>query len=232
MFVSTDNYSTIASDVASALEYREARDLTRILDDDEKGPHIVRTLGGNQEVTIINESGLYAAILKSRKPEAKKFKKWVTSEVLPSIRKTGSYNATAINPANLTRMQLIELAMQAEKERLVLEGKVQVLEPKAEAMDRVSASKGSLCITDAAKVLKIPPREMVAKLSWMRWIYRRLSTNHWIGYQDKIQYGYLEHRIVTIPDANDLDRSIEQVMVTSKGLAKLSAVLNQLHMAV
>ena len=79
----------IATDIAKILEYRNASDMGRNLDDDEKGTHIVRTPGGEQTVVIINESGLYSAILKSRKPEAKAFKKWVTSEVLPSIRKTG-----------------------------------------------------------------------------------------------------------------------------------------------
>jgi len=81
----------VAGDVAAALEYRDAANMTRFLDDDEKGTHNVSTPSGNQQMTVINESGLYSAILKSRKPEAKKFKKWVTSEVLPSIRKTGSY---------------------------------------------------------------------------------------------------------------------------------------------
>ena len=83
----------VASDVASALDYRMASDMTRFLDDDEKGTHNLRTPSGSQDLTIINESGLYSAILKSRKPEAKKFKKWVTSEVLPAIRKTGKYEA-------------------------------------------------------------------------------------------------------------------------------------------
>lgn len=81
----------VAADVCAVLEYRMASDMTRFLDDDEKGTHIMRTPGGDQEATIINESGLYAAILKSRKPEAKKFKKWVTSEVLPALRRTGRY---------------------------------------------------------------------------------------------------------------------------------------------
>lgn len=85
----------VAGDVSTALDYSEAKDMTRNLDDDEKGRQIVPTLGGDQEMTVINESGLYSAILKSRKPEAKAFKKWVTSEVLPSIRKTGSYTAPA-----------------------------------------------------------------------------------------------------------------------------------------
>lgn len=83
----------VASDVASALDYPSASHVARNLDEDEKGIHNLYTLGGSQEMLIINESGLYSAILKSRKPEAKKFKKWVTSEVLPSIRKTGKYEA-------------------------------------------------------------------------------------------------------------------------------------------
>lgn len=88
----------VAVDVANALNFRDAPNMTRMLDDDEKGTHIVRTLGGNQELTIISESGLYHAVLKSRKPEAKVFRKWVTSEVLPSIRKTGCYVAPVAAP--------------------------------------------------------------------------------------------------------------------------------------
>ena len=81
----------VASDIAQALEYRDALNMVRILDDDEKGTHNMSTLGGEQEVTVITESGLHHAVLKSRKPEAKRLRKWVTSEVLPAIRKTGSY---------------------------------------------------------------------------------------------------------------------------------------------
>ena len=84
----------VASDVASALEYSHTPHMLRHLDDDEKGVQIVDTLGGAQEASTISESGLYSAILRSRKPEAKRFKKWVTSEVLPAIRKTGSYSTS------------------------------------------------------------------------------------------------------------------------------------------
>ena len=96
----------VAADVANALDYRNAPDLTRSLDDDETATHNLRIRSENgieqvRPMTIINESGLYSAILKSRKPEAKKFKKWVTSEVLPSIRKTGKYEAPKpITPRN------------------------------------------------------------------------------------------------------------------------------------
>lgn len=81
----------VAADVSSALLYAEAKDMTRNLDDDEKGRQIVPTPGGAQEMLVINESGLYSAILRSRKAEAKRFKKWVTAEVLPAIRKHGRY---------------------------------------------------------------------------------------------------------------------------------------------
>lgn len=81
----------VASDVSEALLYSEASAMTRHLDDDEKGLSIVQTPGGEQELLVINESGLYSAILRSRKAEAKRFKKWVTAEVLPAIRKTGAY---------------------------------------------------------------------------------------------------------------------------------------------
>lgn len=81
----------VAADVCVALDIRNYRDAVSTLDADEKGVGITDTLGGQQKVTIINESGLYALILRSRKPVAKKFRKWVTSEVLPSIRKTGQY---------------------------------------------------------------------------------------------------------------------------------------------
>lgn len=77
----------VATDVSSALDYRIAGDMVRNLDEDEKGTQIVRTPGGDQQMLVINESGLYSAILRSRKPEAKRFKKWVTSVLLPGLRK-------------------------------------------------------------------------------------------------------------------------------------------------
>lgn len=82
----------VAADIAKALDYAEAKDMTRNLDDDEKGRQLVPTPGGGQDMLVINEAGLFSAILKSQKPEARRFKRWVTHDVLPSIRKTGSYS--------------------------------------------------------------------------------------------------------------------------------------------
>ena len=99
----------VADDVSKSLDYRMASDMTRNLDEDEKGTQIVRTPGGDQEMSVISESGLYSAILKSRKAEAQRFKRWVTREVLPSIRRTGSYAAPAV-PAIDTALQALKLA--------------------------------------------------------------------------------------------------------------------------
>lgn len=81
----------VAKDVCDTLEIKNSRDAISNLDDDERGVGNADTPGGNQKLSLVSESGLYMLIFRSRKPEAKKFRKWVTSEVLPEIRKTGSY---------------------------------------------------------------------------------------------------------------------------------------------
>lgn len=83
----------VLKDVCKVLEISNSRNVANRLEPFEKGVTLVDTLGGAQEMTIINESGLYAVILRSDKPQAKPFRKWVTSEVLPAIRKTGAYVA-------------------------------------------------------------------------------------------------------------------------------------------
>lgn len=110
----------VAKDVAEALEYRDAEVASRHLDDDEKEVHLIGvptgkgistgfSLGGQQQMIIINESGLYSLVLRSRKPEAKKFAKWVTSEVLPSIRKTGKFDVkTASGPLTEEMREIVK----------------------------------------------------------------------------------------------------------------------------
>lgn len=111
----------VATDVSSALDYSEASAMTRHLDADEKGSVKLTDRGQEQDFITINESGLYSAILKSRKPEAKTFKKWVTSEVLPSIRKTGSYTAPTAQPTAKPKQPRIKQPSQVKE--LLLIGK-------------------------------------------------------------------------------------------------------------
>jgi prophage antirepressor-like protein len=114
-FVGTaDDPWWVATDVCAVLEINISQ--TRRLDDDEKGLRSVQTLGGNQEMLCITESGLYSLILGSRKPQAKRFKKWVTREVIPSIRKTGSYSLPPLgdesSPRNSTSSSSKYLSVQ------------------------------------------------------------------------------------------------------------------------
>lgn len=119
------------------------------LDDDEKGRYSVPTPGGEQATWIINESGLYHVILRSDKPEAAPFRRWVTNDVLPAIRKTGSYNAL-----QLTRSQLLATALIAAHEELEEKDKqIAELTPKGVFADAVSASTQSILVGEMAKLL-------------------------------------------------------------------------------
>jgi len=132
----------------------------------------------------------------------------------------------ALNPANLSRLQLIELAMQAEQERLAIEANMAIAAPKAEALDRIASADGSLCLTDAAKELQVRPKDLIGYLSSNHWIYKRAGGTNWIGYQDRIQSGVLEHKSVVLIDSEGRERIRDQVRVTAKGLARLSELLN------
>lgn len=110
---------------------------------------------------------------------------------------------------------------------IALEERVGELQPKAEALDRIAkVTDGSMCITDAAKHLDIAPKQLFTFLSCKEWIYRRLGNKNWVGYQDKIQQGLLEHKIVVIGSDDDgNDKTAPQVRITRKGLTKLSQML-------
>lgn len=108
-------------------------------------------------------------------------------------------------------------------ERIVgLEEEVQEMKPSVEAYDRIAKADGSLCLTDAAKALQMRPKDLIAKLSSGKWIYRRAGNSHWLGYQDKVQAGYLEHKITEVTRSDGTTKITEQVRVTPKGLAKLA----------
>lgn len=149
----------IGRDVAQALGYGNPRQALKTnVDEEDKGVHLVDTLGGSQEVTIINESGLYSLVLSSKLPNAKKFKHWVTSEVLPSIRKHGAYMTPQTLEQALTNPDfLIQLATKLKEERearKALEAKVEADKPKVLFAEAVTASDTSILIRDYAKILR------------------------------------------------------------------------------
>lgn len=213
----------VLADVCHVLEIDNRSDAARRLDDDEKGVDTVDTLGGSQKMLLVNESGLYSLILTSRKEAAKRFKKWVTAEVLPAIRKTGSYGVQTVpdlNDPDILRGLLLNYSAEVK----ALRSTVTEQKPVVDAYDRLSTrTGGTLCITDAAKALQLKPKFL---FDWMQrhgWIYRRPGGSSWLGYQSRTQAGHLEHKVTTITVAGE-DRIREQVLVTAKGLAHLAKI--------
>ena len=148
----------VLKDVCNVLHIGNSRDVVARLDQDEKGVGQIDTLGGKQEMTIINESGLYNVILRSDKPEAKPFRKWVTSEVLPTIRRHGMYATPDTVEKMLadpdTTIKLLETIKQERAARMALEAKAEADKPKDLFADAVSASHTSILVGDLAKLLR------------------------------------------------------------------------------
>lgn len=136
----------VAKDVCDVLGHSNSRAATERLDEDEKGVSKVYTPGGTQDMTVINESGLYSLVLTSNVPKAKAFKRWVTHEVIPSIRKTGVYVAPQVDSKML--YQIAQALEEKEKQ-------IALMKPKVEFFDAVANSKDAIDLGTAAKVLNI-----------------------------------------------------------------------------
>jgi len=110
---------------------------------------------------------------------------------------------------------------------IALQKENQVLVPKAEALDLITNADGENCITDTAKVLQVRPKDLFNWLSSEHWIYRRAGGKNWIAYQDKIQQGFLTHKVTTVTDINTgIPKMVEHVLVTARGLTELSKKIN------
>ena len=147
----------LGKDVAVALGYKNTSDaISKHVDDEDKGVAKCDTLGGMQDLSIINESGVYSLVFGSKLPNAKKFKHWVTSEVLPSIRKHGMYAVDELiaNP-ELAIRAFTALKEEREKNKALQEDNER-MKPKAEFFDAVTDSKDAIDMGQVAKVLNYP----------------------------------------------------------------------------
>jgi len=109
---------------------------------------------------------------------------------------------------------------------ITLETKVADLEPKAQALDRISSADGSVCVTNAAKDLQVRPKVLFSFLSQNKWIYRRQGGTGWVAYQDKLQQCLLEHKVTVVTRGDGTEKLTEQVLITSKGMTRLAELLN------
>ncbi len=142
----------VASDVAKALGYRDAANMARRLDDDEKGTRSVSTPGGVQQMTVVSEPGLYSAVLGLKVEGARRYKRWVTHDVLPSIRRNGGY---MVARADETPEQLLARALKlADATLRERDARIAELEPKALFADAVAASDGTCLVGELAKMMR------------------------------------------------------------------------------
>ena len=204
----------VAADVCDALTIGNNRDAISRLDDDEKGVVTTDTLGGPQELAVINESGLYSLILTSRKPEAKKLKKWVTSEVLPAIRKTGRYESKPMTHLETARMLVASLE-QVEK----LQHENAVLLPKAELLAELYVDNETTFLIGTIAGMASPPikaddlRSILKADGWIKWVE---GENTWLPSAHALAKGWM---IVRLDRANGKDYAC--ATFTKQGIEQL-----------
>ena len=205
----------VAADVCLALGIANPRDAVSRLESDEKST--VGITDGGPERNIINEPGLYRLLSRSNKKRARKFQRWVFHDVLPSIRKTGMYNMQ-----ELTRLQILEMAIDSEKKRMLLEAENKQLKPKAEIYDQVCASKGIICISDCAKILKIPPHAFCRRLRDDGFCFDRRGQI--MPVEEYMKRGWFEVKLVQSRDGSPT--TYRQTFITPLGVNKFRAIYN------
>ncbi|WP_280448395.1 phage antirepressor KilAC domain-containing protein [Nocardia brasiliensis] len=220
----------VLADLCAVLDVRNGRDVAARLADDQKGVGQIDTPGGRQQMTIVNESGMYEVVIRSDKPGAVTFRRWITAEVLPAIRKTGGYSSQpALSPAE----QMARGLMAAQELLAAKDERIAELEPKAEVADKLLDADGDLSVRDAAQSLtragvKTGQQRLFIELARRRWI-SRAGDGRWRVLQYAIDHGFMS----VLPQSHYHPKTGELVMdppqprVTPKGLQRLLSDLTK-----
>ena len=212
----------VGKDVAEILGYeRPTKAVTDHVDSEDRDVVPIQdSIGRMQNTPIINESGLYSLIISSKLPQAKKFKRWVTAEVLPSIRKHGGYIA---GQENMSDEELIARALMVAKHKIEERDKqIEALKPKALFADAVSASKTSILIGDLAKLIKQNGHDIGQRrlFQWMRdkgYLIKQQGASWNMPTQKSMDMGLFEIKETTITHSDGHISISKTVKVTGKG---------------
>lgn len=226
----------VAADVCEILGYSRARNALRMLDEDDLGAHLVSGDDGRERpAQVVSEAGLYDLILRSERAEAKAFKHWVTHDVLPQIRRTGSYAIPAQRPALpdiTTSAGVLVMAEQfaaTARALVAAEQRNAELEPAAKSWTQLATANGDFSVADAAKLLSRDPNIKLGRdrlftvLRELRWCYRQDIDARHRPYQTAIESGRLSELPCSHyhPRTGELVLDPPQVRVTVKGLGWL-----------
>lgn len=223
----------VGKDVAEVLGYSNTRDaLAKRVDDEDKGVANCDTPSGRQNMTIINESGLYSLVLGSKLPTAKKFKRWVTSDVLPSIRKHGLYAMDEIlaDPDVLINA-LTELKEERqrrkklESETVELSRAITEMQPKVNYVDIVLKSKNTVNISQIAQDYGMTPNRLNKLLADLR-VQRKVG-GQWLLYKDYLPMGYVQSETVEIERSSGIKDTVMHTKWTQKGRLFLYELLKE-----
>ncbi|WP_294514082.1 phage antirepressor [uncultured Intestinimonas sp.] len=188
----------VGKDVARALGYSNPRKaLADHVDEEDKGVTKCDTLGGSQEMTIINESGLYSLVLSSKLPGAKKFRRWVTAEVLPSIRRTGGYQLPKDYLSALRALVAVEeekLALRAENEQQ--RQAIAEFEPVRQYVDTILSSPGTMATTQIAADYDMSAKQLNKILHEEG--LQHCVNGQWILYRQHMGKGYTKSETIPI----------------------------------
>jgi anti-repressor protein len=213
----------VGKDVAETLGYTNTRKaIADHVDEEDKGVTKCDTLGGKQDLTVINESGLYSLVIGSKLPTAKKFKRWVTSEVLPTIRKTGAYVA---NPDSYMITDPVERAKKWIEEETVRQEQAKQLEaqkPMVLFASSVSTSKAEILVGELAKILKQNGVDMGEKrlFAWLRehgYLINRKGTDWNMPTQYSMERGLFRIKETTVNHSDGHTTVNKTPKVTGKG---------------
>ena len=218
----------VGKDVADILGYQNgSRDVNRHVDEDDRQNYQNGTFESNRGLTIINESGLYSLILSSKMPKAKEFKRWVTSEVIPAIRKTGGYIAGSENMTDAEIMAKAVLVAQStirQRDQRIkeLESDVAAAKPKVLFADAVSAADSTILIGDLAKILKQNGHPIGQKrlFNWMReqgYLIKRAGADYNSPTQRAMEMGLFKIKETAISHSDGHVSVSKTTKVTGKG---------------